>query len=50
MAAPRPVTFSDAVVPQLENFTSEVEVYALVVRSVDAELGEAAPGTTKSNR
>ncbi|MDQ1596481.1 MAG: hypothetical protein QOH40_3037 [Arthrobacter pascens] len=46
MTAPRPVTFSDAVVLQLGNFTAEVEVHALVVRSVGTELGETVPGTT----
>lgn len=43
------ITFSDSAAKQLENITSEAEVHALdralVVISVDPDVGEPLPGT-----
>ncbi|MGW2975658.1 hypothetical protein ACWDBO_55670, partial [Streptomyces mirabilis] len=44
------IAFSDSAAKQLENLTSEAEIHALdralVVISVDPEIGEAIPGVT----
>ncbi|MFJ3913899.1 hypothetical protein [Streptomyces vinaceus] len=44
------IAFSDAAAKQLENITSEAEIHALdralVVISVDPEIGEPIPGDT----
>ncbi|MBB1256541.1 hypothetical protein H3146_24790 [Streptomyces sp. OF3] len=46
------IAFSDAAAKQLENITSEAEIHALdralVVVSVDPDVGEPIPGDTAS--
>ncbi|MGR4877931.1 hypothetical protein ACIPUC_00600 [Streptomyces sp. LARHCF249] len=46
------IAFSDAAAKQLENITSEAEIHALdralVVISVDPDIGEPIPGDTAS--
>ncbi|PZH11574.1 hypothetical protein C1I97_12890 [Streptomyces sp. NTH33] len=40
------IAFSDSAAKQLENLTSEAEIHALVVISVDPDIGEPIPGDT----